>query len=263
MSFTDPTYKIVIARYEEDISLARLMRHPYIRDFSVILNKGEPLDFDHPEVVSLPNEPIFGRESDSYLHYIINNYDNLPDYVIFTQADPFDHSPGFVDITRILLKDKTVSLKSFQPLTWCWKESHGVPPVHHAIYNNTLNIVDKKAWLATGEYQEYRIHMDTLDDSFRNMKYTDQAAEMIMYNFRKFHEIKNRADTLKYIYNILKIKKPYVGYVLFNYGAIFGVSKKNILSNDLSYYIMLRDFVNQHITHGYIMERMWFSVLGY
>lgn len=32
-----------------------------------------------------------GREGHTYLHYIIQNYDNLPDEVLFSQYDPVDH----------------------------------------------------------------------------------------------------------------------------------------------------------------------------
>jgi len=36
--------------------------------------------------------PNIGRESHTYLFHIINNYNNLSDYVCFLQAYPFDHT---------------------------------------------------------------------------------------------------------------------------------------------------------------------------
>lgn len=35
--------------------------------------------------------PNLGRESHTYIHYIIENYNNLPDEILFSQYDPRDH----------------------------------------------------------------------------------------------------------------------------------------------------------------------------
>jgi hypothetical protein len=75
------SYKIVVARYNEDISwLGPEMNN------CIIYNKGNKLN--------LKNEIILdniGRESETYLNYIIINYNNLPDVVVFTQARIDDH----------------------------------------------------------------------------------------------------------------------------------------------------------------------------
>jgi hypothetical protein len=71
-------YKIVVGRFNEDIS--------WLPSASVIMNKGEPLN--------IPNEILLenvGRESESYLQYVIRDYNNLPDVVIFTQGRIYDH----------------------------------------------------------------------------------------------------------------------------------------------------------------------------
>lgn len=39
----------------------------------------------------------YGREASTYLHHIIRYYDNLADYTIFCQADPFPHDPNFLE----------------------------------------------------------------------------------------------------------------------------------------------------------------------
>lgn len=73
--------KIVVARYNENIGwLAPIMKS------CIICNKGEPLN--------VSNEVMYenvGRESDTYLRYIIENYDSLPETVVFTQANIADH----------------------------------------------------------------------------------------------------------------------------------------------------------------------------
>jgi hypothetical protein len=75
------SYKIVVARYNENIEwLKDEMKN------CIIYNKGEKLNIDNEIMVE-----NVGRESETYLNYIINNYDNLPDVVVFTQARISDH----------------------------------------------------------------------------------------------------------------------------------------------------------------------------
>jgi hypothetical protein len=80
----DP-YHIVVARYNEDPWSWLPKDDPYVKMY----NKGTHLD--KSLIVNLPN---VGRESHTYLTYIIDNYDMLPDIVFFTQGAP-DHTGGF------------------------------------------------------------------------------------------------------------------------------------------------------------------------
>ena len=76
------SYKIVVARYNENVEwLQNEMNH------CIIYNKGSPLHLNNE--IMLENK---GRESETYLHYIITNYGNLPDVVVFTQARISDHN---------------------------------------------------------------------------------------------------------------------------------------------------------------------------
>ena len=60
----------------------------------IIYNKGNPLSDDFNHIV-LNN---VGREGHSFYKYIYDNYDNLTDYTIFLQGNPFDHSPNIISI---------------------------------------------------------------------------------------------------------------------------------------------------------------------
>jgi hypothetical protein len=75
------SYKIIVARYNEDIEWLKSEMSNCI-----IYNKGNKLNIDNE--ILLNN---VGRESDTYLNYIIQNYNNLPDVVVFTQARISDH----------------------------------------------------------------------------------------------------------------------------------------------------------------------------
>ena len=93
------SYKIIVARYNENIEWLNNEKLNCI-----FYNKGKQLNIDN-EVI-LPN---VGRESETYLHYIITNYDNLPDVVVFIQARISDHK-GRDDI-NYLLKIKNEALQ--------------------------------------------------------------------------------------------------------------------------------------------------------
>ena len=71
---------IIIARYNENIEWL----HRYKEFKLVIYNKGRPLDYEGKgKIINLPN---VGRESHTWLHHIISNYDNLDDVNIFLQG---------------------------------------------------------------------------------------------------------------------------------------------------------------------------------
>jgi hypothetical protein len=109
---------IVVARYNEDLNWVSKTQIPYI-----IYNKGEEnIDLSY---ISIPNE---GREGETYLKYIIDNYDNLPDYIIFCQGNPFDHCSDFNN--KILNKtDGFIPLSNFEYIS----NQNGEP--HHSGLN--------------------------------------------------------------------------------------------------------------------------------
>ena len=87
------SYQIVVARYNEDIE--------WIADNNkIIYNKGILLNINNEYLLE-----NIGRESETYLHYIIDNYDNLPDVVVFTQV-----KRGSKQIWKINIKRKSYTL---------------------------------------------------------------------------------------------------------------------------------------------------------
>ena len=71
---------IIIARYNENLEW--LSKY---KEFKIIIyNKGNNCDFDEAsKVINLPN---IGRESHTWLHHIVSNYDQLDDVNIFLQG---------------------------------------------------------------------------------------------------------------------------------------------------------------------------------
>lgn len=76
--------KYIVARFEEELEWLA----PIAGD-CIIVNKGPPLSNIKPRMI-IESENV-GRESESYLRYIVNNYENLPDVCVFTQGDISDH----------------------------------------------------------------------------------------------------------------------------------------------------------------------------
>ena len=76
----------VIVHFKEDRDkMINKLKYPY-----TVIHKGQD-----PQPGDVVHENI-GRDCYSYLKYIVDNYDNLHEYEIFTQADPDDHVHEFL-----------------------------------------------------------------------------------------------------------------------------------------------------------------------
>lgn len=100
---------IVISRFNE--SLEWIESIP-CNIYKKIFNKGDD-KYNHLLVEQLPN---IGRESHTYLKYIIDNYYNLNEYTIFCQGYPLDHcGDDFCQKIQQLTND---TYKSFSNLSF-------------------------------------------------------------------------------------------------------------------------------------------------
>lgn len=91
---------IVVARYNENLDWLR----PFMSD-AIIYNKGPSEEALEASWVShgarVEHLPNVGRESNTYLSHIVENYDDgLADWTVFVQGNPFDHCQ---DIRRNLV----------------------------------------------------------------------------------------------------------------------------------------------------------------
>ena len=95
-------FEVVIARYNENLSW---IESNFPCDKVTVYNKGlDNLNLpSNCQVIKLPN---IGRESHTYLHHIIENYNNLANRTLFLQGDPFDHKSF---IYNPLSKYKTIN----------------------------------------------------------------------------------------------------------------------------------------------------------
>ena len=78
------TYSCIISRYNENLQWT--LEEPFNQLQYIVYNKGVNNDFvgDHVDkVIELPN---VGKDVHSYLHHVVNNYDNLSDLLVFIPA---------------------------------------------------------------------------------------------------------------------------------------------------------------------------------
>ena len=83
--YTD--YEIVVAHYNENLKWLK----PY-KDKVYVYNKGGPKHEEYKYLFKKwENLPNVGREGHSYLTYIIDHYDELPNVIVFLQGKIDDH----------------------------------------------------------------------------------------------------------------------------------------------------------------------------
>jgi hypothetical protein len=111
------TRKIVISRYNEPIDWILDLECDYI-----IYNKGESIgnpNIPSEKIINVPNE---GREAETFLRYIVSNYNDLPETIAFVQGNPFDHYPE----TLVTLSSKDhKGISKMGPQTSC--DGNGYP----------------------------------------------------------------------------------------------------------------------------------------
>jgi hypothetical protein len=91
---------ILVARYNENIEWTKQFKNV------LVYNKGNQLNDNYNEVL-LNN---VGREGHTYYKYIYDNYDNLDDYTIFLQGNPFDHSPNIIANLHKYINDENLNI---------------------------------------------------------------------------------------------------------------------------------------------------------
>lgn len=136
---------LVINRFNESVD--------WIKEYEdikiIIYNKGSELKINQKNVSVIDKENL-GRESETYLYHVIENYSTLSDLTIFTQAYPFDNIPSFFEFLNSDLSKKEYN----NHFNWYGKNSDicdqngspGIYPIlsgHPNEFNRTLGTIYK------------------------------------------------------------------------------------------------------------------------
>jgi hypothetical protein len=208
--------QLIVSRYNEDTSWTKNFKN------TIIYNKGNEIQSNHP-VINLEN---VGREAHTYLHHIIENYDNLADVNCFMQGFPFDHLKIWFG-----MENDALGLHRF-------KKQYLEIPENHLMCNCALSINLNDCYKNHLEYDKNNLPQDS-------------RHEIPIRNNEIWHDWwYSKIDPSK----LVDIYKPTRMF----WSALFSVRKEAILSNSKDYYKMLiKDLDHVHPIHAYYFESSW------
>jgi hypothetical protein len=211
------SYIFVVARYNENIDWLEPEK-----DHCIIYNKGEKLQVENE--IMLNN---VGRESETYLHYIITNYDNLPDIVIFTQAMIEDHRE--IDPLDYLydLREEAMLYGKSNYFMYHYNDYSENFPNWDSCWTSEWNILEDGSFFLPDNY------------------YQNTPVRFIDW-FKK------------------NVNEDYPDPIHIYCNGLFAVRKEKILRRSLHYYQQLILQVNHHINpvEGHFFERSWFYIFA-
>ena len=225
-NYTEPiTYKIVVARYNENIDwLLPKEKNIIVYNKGALPNKNS---YKMPYKHFMELLPNVGRESHTYLHYVIENYYNLPDIVLFTQGNTSDHKikndVNIIDemIIQAKLYGKSIPKKYYGKHKWFTPYWNNYVTSGGAIGINP-------------------------DNHWKSMKYENNQ-------FIVFHDW-----FVKYIQPEFPDKNDYAVYP----NALFAVKKEIILKKSIDFYknLIKRLVHSSDPVEGHFFERSWYYI---
>lgn len=241
---------MVVARHRED--LAWIAHAPEWMDVFVI-NKGGELPEGHfgdrsPEIERRSN---LGRETDSYAAFIESGAHRGYEWVVFSQGDPFTHSPDFFQ-----LLEEIDHWQDVQPLTCQWKTVKNLPP-------SQLVEVDREWWL-----QGLRVRKELFSlHTFEMIRFSDPGVSKILKSYRNFHRLPNGTNLVEHFFRLVGLESHadearMADLGTFGFGAIFGVRSELIDRIPGESMRSIRRLCQRDDLHAYVMERLWLHLFG-
>lgn len=94
-------YTLILARHKEPLDWLKFVPAKADRDYRIVASNSDSLAVNDKLDESY-QRPNIGLEAGHYLDYIISHYDNLPEIMVFLQADPWPHAKVF-DLLDMLI----------------------------------------------------------------------------------------------------------------------------------------------------------------
>ena len=217
----DDKINFIISRYNENLNWT--LEYPYNKYKYTVYNKGNNENFEKTNVTNIINLPNVGRESHTYLHHIINNYDNLKEINVFL--------PGSIDTNHTIFKKQLISRKLINYI-----EKYNCPVFisFDDIKNNS--VVDEFRYFQVNTYSSTTKENYALNKESK----TEKCPYRPYYNW----------------YN--KVFGDRSSNAVIHYG-IFSVDKRDILQYPKYYYENLIKYVNNtsNPEAGHYFEKSW------
>lgn len=212
---------IVIARYNEDIEWSKKYSSNVL-----IINKGDKIEGIEKQIFY----PNVGREGHSYYKYIVDNYDNLDDYIIFLQGNPFDHTPNIINILD------------------------NINDIYNKNKENFMNININYTIINCGNNNFNNIYIDDIKNS--NFIYISQYINNT--SIRTEENLWEKCKTIRDSYEKIFYQKIDDDLkFIYGAGAQFLVSRESILKHPKEYYEKFYKILEYDIDpiEGYTIER--------
>ena len=204
-----------------------IKEYKYIPDFNEATKCFNRFIKYKPKIIALPN---LGRESQTYLHHIIQKYDYYSfecdggrfgkndGVVVFLQGNPFDHSPNIIKNLH-MYKNNYKELLNERKTSRNFNTNHGGEFAYLGETLHVTNILNPR--------------------DHRNIKWPLRQRYSELFNCQE----KDIPNTDLEFYN----------------GAQFIVSINTILANDIEYYKKMMKHVSKEVSPkaGFVMERLW------
>ena len=243
----------VIARYKEDIR--------WINDLPAdavvyLYNKGpeiDPASITRP--VHLAQLKNAGRESGTYLHYMLNDYKpGESDFVVFTQGEPFEHAPDFLELVKV--SDKW---RDIQPLSLLWLADKKVPPLPVLEH-------ERSDWIGSLAVRAEHFSLKT----WAPVAFFDEGAWGIGNTYRQKHMLPNGVNVAAHFFEFCgfddiaqRALESDIG--VFSYGAIFavrGTLVAKLVAEARQHLVKMELLARADLNYGYIFERIWLHLFG-
>mmetsp|Transcript_4379 Transcript_4379/g.10373 ORF Transcript_4379/g.10373 Transcript_4379/m.10373 type:complete len:484 (-) Transcript_4379:105-1556(-) len=248
--------ELVLAQHDEDIAWSNPLKS--VR--TVYCKGGSSCDAD---AIVLPN---VGREGQTFLHHIVNNYDRLSDWTVFSQADK--PSDGYVDHKRgggHLLSGSSfedyLEPQQDQDSLFLMTSKVHLPTLRHALRSsfkvNPLQIA-AKIHSKTGVCPK-----DEGEDVWGNFREVPQVRH---YLERKCGvEESAMSDAVRTFWgDFVQLPMPASEVVHYAQGARFAVSRDRVHQRSKAYYQQLLDAVSSDADPclNYLFEFVWYYIMG-
>jgi hypothetical protein len=212
------------------------------------------------EIVARKNQSVFklpnhGRESHTYFEYLLSHYvSGKQDFVVFSQGNPFEHSPDFMSLMQNCLNWRDV-----QPLSWCYTSQSNIPPVK-LLKADCLECFDH------GRIRSEHFSLHT----WAPASHIDEGANNIGIVYRKEQKLQAGVNIAAHflsrcLLDDLSLQAANSEMGIFSYGAIFAVSDglvSALLNSRKNALEEMRDLSIGDAINGYMFERLWLHLFG-
>jgi Protein of unknown function (DUF3431) len=233
---------LIVARYNENTQWALAYD-----DIATIYNKGKPILYPFQKIIELPNK---GREGNTYLYHIVENYNCLPDKTVFSQGDPFPHNQTI--LYGIDNSNKTLPV---QPLGHGYLKHKNNPPPSYVKRFETVTKYGLKYLVVLvnnnyGHCKPYHLPNEWGNKVISDYKQRFPKCESIMNHFLKRCKIQSL--------------KP-IECFRHTSAALFSADRYHIQKNNINIYKNILEeltrYSDQGYPEGYLLERLWLYIL--